>query len=124
MYVLSVTFGRSYVSSFPHRSRFELSEESWSAFKRHVIRDLSALAVKRQLEATDQHQPDAYFIEVGEGVGEYEGTKEPNCKVTVVSEFRITGIEDTMQELAVIARDTYFQEAIAVTRGESELYLG
>ncbi len=123
MYVLSVTIGLSVTNSLTGK-RTELGATSAADFKRLVVDELTSLAIKRQLEATSQRQPDAYFVEQQSGQGFWEGEIEPNARVTIVSEFLITGADDVLQRIATLAREAYQQEAIAVTRGESDLYFG
>lgn len=122
-YTYSATIGRNYVSSFPHRSTFELTALSWETFIDRVAGEITKLAQKRQLEATNQGQPDAFFLQQHIGVGQYEGQREESAIITLVSEFKLTGTADLDRELASIGRE-YFQECVAITRGESELHFG
>ena len=115
-YVTTVTIGRNVPGPDA-----ELPVLEWETFIDEVSEVWGELAYKRQLEATLQHQPDAFFLEVHQGVGVWDGVKEESAKVTIVSEFVLTGKGDAITRTHEICKN-YRQEAFALTVGESVLY--
>lgn len=114
-YIVSVTIGRNVPGAGP------MSEVQWATFCDGVVEVLTELATKRQLEATNQHQPDAFFIEQHVGSGYWDGEFEESAKMTIVSEFLITGKSDAITRIHEIAAN-YGQQSFALTVGESILY--
>lgn len=119
MYTYAITIGRNVTHTVTGKQQ-PLGATSWRDFANRVRAELEALAIKRQLEATSQHQPDAYFIHDHEGHGQWDGIEEDSYRVELVSEFYLAGTGDMVQRLCEIGQ-FYQQQAIAITRGESEI---
>lgn len=115
-YTLTVTVGGNYAGTAEPMPDLE-----FETFIDEVAEQLTTLATKRQLEATTQHQPDAFFLETHVGMGEWEGIEERSAKVTIVSEFKVTGVSLILPELHSISA-AHRQAAFALTVGESILY--